>query len=78
MSNCRLSSLLPRWHPDPDPAVHGLLWRAAATDLSDDWADFDDAGDQSVGVYNVEWVIERSEVEVGSGGSTKKKKKKKK
>jgi hypothetical protein len=52
--------------------------RAAATDLSDDWADFDDAGDQSVGVYNVEWVIERSEVEVGSGGSTKKKKKKKK
>ena len=45
--------------------------------MSDDWADFDDEADEPVGIYNVEYEIARSEVEVGKGGAKKKKKKKK-
>ncbi|KAL4162998.1 hypothetical protein KRP22_015113 [Phytophthora ramorum] len=48
------------WHPESGYRVISAGRHAAFddVDLSDDWADYDEEGEQSVGVYSVEWKFE--------------------
>jgi hypothetical protein len=55
-------------------SAQGLM-SAACSDLSDDWADIEDETSVPVAIYNVSGKFERSNEQVGKGGSTKKKKK---
>ncbi|KAG7383125.1 hypothetical protein PHYPSEUDO_003997 [Phytophthora pseudosyringae] len=48
------------WHPESGYRVVSAGRHAAFSDvdLSDDWAEYDEEGEQSVGVYGVEWKFE--------------------
>ncbi|KAF1786071.1 Protein of unknown function DUF866, eukaryotic [Phytophthora cactorum] len=48
------------WHPESGYRVVSAGRHAAFedVDLSEDWADYDEEGEQSVGIYNVEWKFE--------------------
>ena len=48
------------WHPQDGYTVTSAGGSATFedVDLSDDWADYDDEADQSVGVYGVEYKFE--------------------
>lgn len=45
------------WHPERGYCVvaAGCHTTFEDVDLSEDWADYDEEGEQSVGIYNVEW-----------------------
>ena len=48
------------WHPESGYRVVSKDRHAVFedVDLSDDWADYDEEGEQSVGVYGVKWKLE--------------------